>query len=844
MKKIRVLSLVLVLLSSNVYADGLTKSLVINEVMQSVVSGSFDRLHEYPDSWVEIYNPSGKEITLTGYRIGKSNNVDECYKIGQSGGGGWDWWGGGGSDIKIPSKSYVVICCDKEDKVENSEIHTNFRLTNNKEGAVYLFDSKGQMADSLHLPSMPAPDVAYGRKSDGSDEVGYMLVPTRGAKNKGGLAQSVLPYPVFSTESRVVEAEAGTGTAIPLEISLPEDAPEGAVIRYTMDGSEPGPYSSEYAGAFSISKNITVKAALFLSGHITPPAATRVFIFHGRKLTLPVVSLITRSTDLYGDNGIITNNKSSDQKVNWRRPAVMDYFPAGEEVSDLQQMCEIRVSGAYARGNAQKSLVLYANSRFGSKDHFKAEFWPYSNPDMKKSPSIVLRNAGNDFNYGHMRDGISHMLFGLNTDVDWQGFQPAAVYLNGEYYGIQNIRERSNEDNVWMHYDKLEDITMLENPYWGAEGGLKCGDVNQYYELDNFLKDDERNRKRKYSEYKARVDVEEYTNVMIANIYMSNTDFPGNNHVLWRPMESGGKWRWFLKDIDRSFNFFYKHHGKDEKGYENGRSDAPYLRWVLRDPHNIFENNYDGANSPDATRLLRNLMRFDDYKKMFIDRFTIYLGDFLRRDYISSLIDWAQQEMSVEMQYHKKLYGGTVSDWSREIADMKNWATERTENMYEQLQEYFKLGTAVPVYINTSENNPEIYDITVNDIPLSTHMLDGYLFSGRKYQLHAESSDPDYDVAGWEMITYYDDGTDETVNFSGQNTVVNPGKNVMCIEFNILRTANGTGYIENDVRKPVKVIYYNVDGVASDKPFAGVNLVRSIYSDGSYKVSKILDPVR
>lgn len=842
MKKIRVLSLVLVLLSSNVYADGLTKSLVINEVMQSVISGSFDQLHEYPDSWVELYNPSGKEITLTGYRIGKSSDIAECYKIEQYGGWGWGW--GGGLDAKIKSKSYIVICCDKENRIENGEIHTNFRLTNNKEGAVYLFDPNGQMVDSLHLPSMPAPDVAYGRKADGSDEVGYMLVPTRGSKNKGGLAQSVLPDPVFSTESRVVEAEAGAENSIPVGISLPEDAPDGAVIRYTLDGYEPNPYSTEYTGPISITGNTTVKAALFLTGHVTPPAATRVFIFHGRRLTLPVVSLITRSTDLYGDNGIITNNKSSDQKVNWRRPALVDYFPAGEEVSDLQQLCEIRVSGAYARGNDQKSLVVYANSRFGSKDYLKAKFWPYSNPDMKKSPSIVLRNAGNDFNYGHMRDGISHMLFGLNTDVDWQGFQPAAVYLNGEYYGIQNIRERSNEDNVWMHYDKLEDITMLENPYWGAEGALKCGDVNQYYELDNFLKDDERNRKRKYSEYKARVDVEEYTNVMIANIYMSNTDFPGNNHVLWRPMENGGKWRWFLKDIDRSFNFFYKHHGKDEKGYENGRSYAQYLRWVLRDPDNIFENNYEGANSPDATRLLRNLMRFDDYKKMFIDRFTVYLGDFLRSDYINSLMDWAQHEMSVEMQYHKKLYGGTVSDWSREIADMKNWATERTENMYEQLQDYFKLGSMIPAYINTSEDNPENYDITVNDIPLSTHQFDGYLFSGRKYQLHAESSDSGYDVAGWEMTTYYDDGTDETTSFSGKNTVVNLGRNVECVELNILRTANDTGFIGNDVRKPVKVIYYNVDGVASDKPFAGVNLVRSIYSDGSYKVSKILDPVR
>ena len=129
-------------------------------------------------------------------------------------------------------------------------------------------------------------------------------------------------------------------------------------------------------------------------------------------------------------------------------------------------------------------------------------------------------------------------------------------------------------------------------------------------------------------------------------------------------------------------------------------------------------------------------------------------------------------------------------------------------------------------------------------IPLSTHQFDGYLFSGRKYQLKAQSADPGYDVAGWEVITYYSDGTEKNTHYNGANTVVNAGNDVDCIEINILRTENGTGYIENDVRKPVSVIYYTADGLSSDKPFTGVNLVRSIYADGSSKVTKVLYPDR
>ena len=813
----------------------LSHKLYINEVMQSVISGEVDNLKEYPDSWVEVYNPSSSEINMNGYYIGKHNDPSKCYRIS--------------SDFKVPANGFKVIYCDKENDNNSgggggwpwggggwgsvTDLHTDFRLTNSKEGGVYLFDSSKALVDSMHLAPMPAIDVAYGRETDGSENLGYMLTPTRGKKNSGGLAASVLPSPLFSVPSMILEEAANGDKSVTVEMTIPEGLPAGARIRYTTDGSEPTKDSNLYSGPISFKKTTTLKAAIFLAGHLTPPAATRTFIFHGRKLTVPVFSLTTPKKNLY-DNTIgifTTQNNNSNNKNNWRRPVFMDYFANGEKEAEFSQWCEIRVSGAASRDNAQRSVAVYANSRFGSKDTFRAQFWPTNKPGNTRIPSFGLRASGNDFNAAHFRDGLVHMLFGLNTDVDWQAFQPAIVYINGEYYGILNIRERSNEDNIWMNYDKLEDIVIVENPQWG--NSPKVGDRSLYDEFYNFI--NRSNSSTKLSEYASRMDIDEFSNVMIANIYMSNTDFPGNNYVVWRPSESGGKWRWMLKDVDRSFGFWYLH--GDSRSRDNGSSSAQYLRWIMRNPADILTNNYDGANSDRATLSFRKLIANSDFKEMFIDRFTVYLGDFLNIGYIEGMINDIQNEMAYEMTYHKKLYGGSVSEWQTEVANMKKWTTERTPQMYKQLKDVFALNGAIATTVNLDVDDPEMFNVSINGIPLQTRQFDGTMFANRKYVLSATSVDGEYDVAGWQL-DYFDKGELKSETIMTPEYTFLPKSTYTDVALNALLCETGTGVISNDFRVPEEVLYYNPQGQVSSTPFNGVNIVRRNYSDGTFSVTK------
>lgn len=791
---------------------GLTQELYINEIMQSTFGGTLDRLKEYPDGWVEIYNPGPNDISLQDYRIGKKNKFSKAYSL---------------PNYTIPAGGYHVILCDKEDLVSYStvypdvvrEIHTDFRISTDEDGGLYLFNPSGELVDSVHIPKMIAMNIGYGRLTDGADSIGYELQVTRGTANGGGHGK-ILPDPSLSLDSWASEkGEALSVRALRIR-AMPDGSPvpDNLVVRITTNGTEPcdTSYILDKYGML-ITRNMVFKAAVFCEGYITPPAVTRTFILHNRDISLPIVSLVMDEDDLYSqDYGIITNNNTNSSRNNWRRPAVFDYFGRGGMATLLHQPSEVRISGAYSREAALKSMIIYADKRFGTEDFFKRSFWGVTRPDSRRAKSISIRNSGNDFGNSMFRDAVAQQVMGMNTDLDWMAAQPIIFYLNGEYKGIMNLRERGNEDNVWTHYDGLEDLTLIENFQ------LKEGDYQEYLDFVDFYSQPGHT----LEEFNEVMDVEEYTNMMITNIYQSNTDFPGNNNVMWKPMVEGGRWRFIIKDVDRAF------------GIWGNSSSQQYLNWVTRKPSDIGSN--ESANSEEATQLFRSLMEIPEYRDLFVDRFSVYMGDFLNASYINSWIDWYHEQMEPEWDYFHTLYSiNNKGGWENEINNMKRWTGERTDNMYKQLRDYFGLGSLVSAKVNESVASASYYNITINGVPLTKGVFDGKLFAGREYLFDGDYNDTKYDVIGWEVTTQSASGTWNTQQyFEEQLTYIIP-EGTKSFSINSILGTNGIEEnVTEDVLKIVKTVYYNAQGISSDVPFEGLNNVKHTLQDGRIVIEK------
>lgn len=750
MKKLLLFSVALLGLSVQARAQ-----LVINEIMQSNIDCIMDDINEFPDSWVELYNTGTSAENLSQYSIGLENDAEAAWIL---------------PSYTVPANGYVIIYCDKE----ATGMHADFRIDSGK-GALYLFKN-GAVADKFDkIKKQPAPNIAYGRKTDGASELGYQLKPTPEETNCGTLAETVLGDPVFSQKGRVFT----TNQTITLTLSLPGDAPEGTQIRYSLDGSEPTERSPKYTNPLTFNSTRVVRAKLFCSGCISPRSKTESYIFHGRAQDMIVISIATDDKYL-NDNriGILVEGTYQSGKKNyefdWRRPINIEMFENSGEESFINQLCETRVQGGATRSNKMKSLAVYANKRFGTK-RLEHEFFPTQKPGLTEFKSLVLRNSGNDFDYLYMRDAVIQRSMALRQDLDWQAWRPAIVYINGKYDGMRNIRERSNEDNIYTNYDGLEDIDLLEN--WTE---LKEGTMDNWNAFAAFYNE----HGHTMAEYAERMDCIEFINLMAMNLYYNNQDFPGNNIVAWRPRAEGGKWRWIAKDTDFGLGLY--------------GSSPTYntIEWLY---NNAYDPDRSWGNTYEATRLFRRLMEDADFKREFIDRCAIYMGDFMNYAGTHEVWDPMYEMIKNEYPHHRKLINEWWPDYQQEMNSINNWLNQRTGSFYTQLKNYYNLGTLIDMKVNNSVDDDVLQDVPFyfNGVKLTKGVFDGKFFQNRSVTLEGMAANGKK-VTGWTVEKTVSGNTTTTQVDGSQYSFTMPSCTMLKINA-ITGVDTGINDVEHDV---------------------------------------------
>lgn len=762
----------------------------INEIMQSNIDCVFDELNQFPDSWVELHNPSTTATeNLGAYKIGLTDDPSKAYQLKYK---------------VVGNGAYCIVYCDKEAK----DNHTDFRLESEKGGSLYLFKDNVIVDKLENIPEQAAPNVAYGRKNASSDEWGWQKTPTPAAANCGTLCKGVLGNPVFSAKGRV----SSSLSTIRLQLYLPEDAPEGTVIRFTTDGSEPTESSELYGTHIWVRTTKIIRARLFCDGYISPRSVCESFISHDRDVTLPVVSIVTDNAYFYDNKkGIyVDGTYSSDTKnyqYDWRRPINFEYFANDEEPSVINQLGETRVSGAASRSCQVKSLTVYAHKRFGKK-RLKYEFFPTQRPGLDKFKSILLRNSGNDFDYLYMRDAAIQRSVAEHADLDWQAWQPAIFYLNGKYMGMLNVRERSTDDNIWANYDGLEDIDMIENGY-----DLKAGDWQAFNEFRDFYMASNHT----YAEYDERMDINEYQNLMLMDLYYSNLDFPGNNIVQWRPREEGSKWRWVAKDTDFGLGLY-------------GASPSyNTIAW-------LYDNNYDAdhawANKPDATRLFRRLMDIEQFRWEFLDKVAIYTGTFLSATKVKELLDEMAGIIAYEYPFHRQQINPWWPNYSNELNSAKNYISSRQTYFFNHLiQKYGLKGTIIGSINNDlSASDKEAINVEVNNIPVSESVFNGKFFDGRELKFHGTTNDESLEIKGWEVLRVEKNGSTSTTTYEGPDFAFTP-TNLTTVRINAI-IGEATGIDEVETTNGLDILYiYDINGRRIPELRKGINIIK--YKDGS-----------
>lgn len=541
------------------------------------------------------------------------------------------------------------------------------------------------------------------------------------------LAQQVTEPPPYEPPPLAVEFVPASGfymDSVQVQLLSP-----GAKIYYTTDGTEPRPIAAHrYTLPITLHETTVVRTMALMTGEESHVFAGTFFI-NEPEATFPVVS-VSISPHLLFDpvRGLFQKGQNSIDSI-WYKPGAN--FWSKQEVGCNFEFFEtdgktawenetgFRLFGGMSRLSKQKSFSISARSRYGDK---RIRHRVFGKKGLKKYKHLVLRNSGSDFGKSHFRDALmTHLV--KDWDLDIQQYRPAQVYINGKYWGIYNLREKLNRYFIAHHYDIDKDsIDLIEHRIT-----RKNGKRVHYLQLLEFLKNNDLSAAANYTYVKSQMEVDNFMDLQIAQIYFDNQD-AGGNIRFWRPQTPDGKWRWILYDTDWGFGL------NESKAYRNNSL--------------AFHTNPKGPhwpNPPWSTLLLRKLLENRDFKTEFITRFCDYLNEDLTEEHVIASIDKFHQRLLPEMPRHLERWNLRPSNWESEVEKMKTFANARPRYMRKYLQEQFELGEQRTINIQVDHGGK----IVVNNRIKERDHFTGKYFEKTPIRLLAKP-DLGYRFVRWE----------------------------------------------------------------------------------------------
>ena len=597
-------------------------------------------------------------------------------------------------------------------------LHTNFKISSGGE-TVYLSDIQKSIIDSIAGIALQK-NISFGRKPDGSDNFYMFEKSTPKSSNNTPGFQKIAKEPVFSLADRVYSA--------PQQLTF-TNASADTKIYYTTNGEEPDENKTLYISPILIDSTTVIKAKAYKENFLTSKTVTRTFLIN-ENTNLPIVSL---STDPYNfwdaDSGIYVMGANADSEYpfwganfwqKWERPIHVEFIDKDGNLQ-LEQDAGVKIYGQWSRANEQKSLALFARKKYGD-EFFNFKF--FDDVNLTKFYSLVLRNSGNDWNRTMFRDGFMQSLTD-GLDIDRLAFRSSVVFLNGEYWGIHNLREKINKTYVATHHNiDKKNIDLLE----GYEEVI-AGDDEDYKLLRNFIKTEDLSTEENYEFVKSQMDIDNFINYNLIEIYIANTDWPSNNVKYWKPKTPEGKWRWILYDTDFGFQF------ADTNNYTHNT-----LEFALE------EDGPDWPNPSWATLNLRKLIENDDFKNKFVNHFADFRNSRFQPEIVKNRITQFKSNIENEIDRHiSKWHAFTRNKWERNIEVLNEFAEKRLDYLTLYFMQKFDLSEMKEITLNTAGSG----EIILNSLSLKEFPWQGEYFSNVPVTIKAISK-PGYKFLKWE----------------------------------------------------------------------------------------------
>ena len=684
--------------------------IVINEFLARNASSASDPDFGRFSDFIEIYNPSENPANLEGYTI--TDNPSNTAK--------WAF-----PPIILQPGEYLLLWADGENKYVNDQAfseflnrditvttyHLNFALSRYGE-YIGLFDDQGNMIDEIYFGNQLA-DVSYGRNPDSPEQWFYFNDVTPGARNSGYGAPKLVfaPEPVFSIPAGFYEP----GECV---VGISAGEPE-AEIRFTLDGSDPDYFAPLFTGDIPIDRTTKVKARVYVEGKLPGPVATHTY-FIGQNIDMPVISISTNHDNLWEfPYGIFQPHEST---IRGREvPVAIEYFDESGS-REFSYQAGIRIFGTTIYNLPQRPISVRFRSRYGENT---LEYPLFGERDNQHYRSFMLRNGGNDHNLSFFRDGLGVALVKNKMDIDYQDYKPCVVFINGEYRGIYEIRERPDASHFGnVHNVDAASLDILEDSLL-----VSSGSADSYERLLGFIEKNSLEDEGNYNHVATQIDINEYINYLIHKIFIGYVIFEYNNKY-WRERERTGKWRWLANDLEHAFGSQLSGHDYWENTLADVSGSTGNLpRWT--------------------TFLFENLLKNTRFRDEFIQRFASYLNTIYRPEVTIAVADSLQALFMQQMPRHINKWGTphTMLSWNMNVNYIKEFLQNRPGHMRSHIAGEFGVEDSVRVSLCIEGEGK----VSVAGVWFSEPCNTGYYFRGAGLAVMTVPL-TGHRFAGWEGI--------------------------------------------------------------------------------------------
>ena len=611
----------------------LNSQIVINEYSCSNINGITDNYNQHED-WFELYNNSAGTVNLSGYYISDKDTDPQKWQIP--------------SGTTIAGNSYLMVFASGRDEATGGYLHPSFKLTQMSQEHIVLAGPTGTIIDILQLIPTQT-NHSRGRTTDGATTMALFTTPTPNATNTGAKL-NYANKPIFSHEAGLYT------TAFNLTITSPDP---NVTIRYTTNGDDPISTSTIVTGGMNISTTTIIRAKCFSSNTNIPASFIESNTYFINDVhTIPVLSIAGNEVDnlLGGSTG--------------QKEGSFEYF-SKEQVLIDESNGNFNKHGNDSWAYPQRGFDFICMDEYGYNYAIQDQVFRDSNRD--KFQRLIIKAAAND-NYpsstggAHIRDGYVHALSILgDLKMDERTYEPCIVYLNGQYWGVYEIREKADDHDYTDYYynQGAKDLQYLKT--WGGTWSEYGGPAAQtaWNELRTFILGNDMTIPANFDYVDSLYNWHSLIDYVVLNSYTVCSDWLNWNTAWWRGMNPNGdkkKWRYVLWDMDATFGHYINYTG------------IPDLT-AGADPCNP-----EGLNNPGGQGhipILNALMDNETFSQYYISRFIDLSNTLYSCEYMQYVLDSLISLIQPEMQRHVNKWGGTYAGWETNVQALKDFIDTR-----------------------------------------------------------------------------------------------------------------------------------------------------------------------